>query len=146
MWEKHPIDSKKSTGRKLGVGWQRVAMGVWWWRVEWERNVLFTLSFSFLLSCICTHNNPTFSLRAMKRMQHHGFSLSRGREGDRAFTCLMIICHPNLKEQASPNKCRGGPRYRNHPVCWCACLYVFFSEFFWSLSLISTADVEAENN
>lgn len=31
--KKHPIESKKSTGRKLGVGWQWVAMGVWWWRV-----------------------------------------------------------------------------------------------------------------
>lgn len=38
-----------------------------------EKGMFSSLSFSFLLSCIRTHNNPTFSLTAMKRMQHHSF-------------------------------------------------------------------------
>lgn len=40
-----------------------------------EKGMFSSLSFSFLLSCIRTHNNPTFSLTAMKRMQHHSFVL-----------------------------------------------------------------------
>lgn len=43
-----------------------------------EKGMFSSLSFSFLLSCICTHNNPTFSLRAMKRMQHNSFN-QKGR-------------------------------------------------------------------
>lgn len=43
-----------------------------------EKGMFSSLSFSSLLSCMHTHNNPTFSLSAMKRMQHHGFSLQAG--------------------------------------------------------------------
>lgn len=36
---------------------------------------------SFVLSCICTHNNPTFSLTAMTGTQYHDFSLQSQRMG-----------------------------------------------------------------
>lgn len=91
MWEKHPIDSKKSPGRKLGVGWQRVAVGVWWWRVG-VRKECSLHSFSPCYQAY-THIITSLSHKQLWKECSISFSLCTQRQRNWTFTCLMIVCH-----------------------------------------------------